>query len=223
MAIFLVVAQRGSWRRCGPTGCSSQGIGKSVPRDDLAGPDLGPPSGRKRFRRETPARRNANWFRLLRGLLLQHDARIAVLRRHEAAMVRTRRVGPPNSHHHGAARDLQIRESIQRAFENQVLQGQGGVPAGCRRRWTASHCRQKRLGQFRRAGRVDEQDGAQFLCFGPDRIILCRGEAIAQHARPDRGAAQPGPSSPPPIAAQPGLDIAASPRQRRPADQDWPQ
>jgi hypothetical protein len=59
-------------------------------------------------------------------LLLQLDVGIAVLRRHEAGMIRARRVGAEIAAAMGRE-DLQAGEAVQGPFEDQVLQGKGGI------------------------------------------------------------------------------------------------
>ena len=85
--------------------------------------------------------------------------------------------------------DLQSGKAIERAFEDQVLQGDRGVER------IADRVRQpaialETLGKFRRALRMDEQDRAELFGLGPDRMEFGVGKILSQHAAADRGAAQ---------------------------------
>src|ERR1700720_2788533 len=100
-------------------------------------------------------------------LLLQLDVRVAILRRDEAGVVGARRVGAEIS---AAMRgkDLEAGKAIERAFEDQVLERDGGIEG------VADEVRQpavalEALGELQRALRVDEQDGAEFLRLRPYR------------------------------------------------------
>ena len=86
--------------------------------------------------------------------------------------------------------DLQAGEAVERAFENQMLQRNRGIER------IADRVRQpavalEALGEFRRALRMDEQDGAELFGLGPDRMEFGVGEILARHAGADGGAAQP--------------------------------
>src|SRR5215218_6806537 len=125
---------------------------------------------------------------VLRWLLLQRDVCIAILRRHETGMIATCGIRTEIA----AAMcgdDLEPREAVERAFEDQMLQGDGGVERvtdGVRQPAIALEA----LGEFRRALRMDEEHRAELLCLGPDRMEFGIREVLSQHAATDRGAAQ---------------------------------
>src|ERR1700682_4997334 len=86
--------------------------------------------------------------------------------------------------------DLEAREVIERSLEDQMLQGNRGVQRiadGIRQPAIALEA----LGKLRRALRVDEQNRAELLSLGPDRMEFWIGKILAQHAGADRRAAQP--------------------------------
>src|SRR5215475_915588 len=86
--------------------------------------------------------------------------------------------------------DLEAGETIERSFEDQVLQGNGRVERiadGVRQPAIALEA----LGQIRRALRMDEQHRAELFRLGPYRVELRIGKLLAQYAAADRGAAQP--------------------------------
>src|SRR6476469_3545727 len=85
--------------------------------------------------------------------------------------------------------DLQAGKAVERPLEDQVLQGNRGVER------IADRIRQpaialEALGEFRRALRMDEENGADFFGLGPDRMEFGIGKILSQHGAADGGAAQ---------------------------------
>jgi len=78
--------------------------------------------------------------------------------------------------------DFQAREAVQGSFEDQMLQGDAGVER------IADRVRQpaialEALGEFRRALRVDEENGAEFFGLGPYRMEFGIGKILSQRRR----------------------------------------
>src|SRR6202011_1493692 len=85
--------------------------------------------------------------------------------------------------------DLQARKAVEGPFKDQMLQGNGRVER------IADRVRQpaialEALGEFRRALRMDEQNGAEFFSLGPNGMEFGVGEILPQHAGADSGATQ---------------------------------
>src|SRR5439155_20102568 len=85
--------------------------------------------------------------------------------------------------------DLEPREPVERALEDQVRERDRGVER------IADHVRQPAVAlessrEVRRALRVDEDQHAELLRLRPERVELRVGELVTGHARANRGAAQ---------------------------------
>src|ERR1700710_1721656 len=85
--------------------------------------------------------------------------------------------------------NLEAGKAIECPLEDQVLQCNRGVER------ITNRVRQptiafEALGEFGRALRMDEQDGAEFFSLGPYRMELWVGKILAQHAGADGGPAQ---------------------------------
>ncbi len=116
------------------------------------------------------------------GLFLQHDAWIAVLRRYEAPMVSTRCVGWKVAAVVGG-HDFKIGKPVQPAFEDQLLQSDGGV------RRIADGVGQpsvtfETLAQRWRALRMHIQRGTQLLGLGPEGVKAGIGKVSASTLPP---------------------------------------
>src|SRR4051794_36203799 len=82
---------------------------------------------------------------------------------------------------------LQTREAVERPLEDQMLQGNGRVER------IADRIRQpaiafEALRKFRRALRMNEQDGAEFFGLGPNGMKFGIGKVLAEYAAADGGA-----------------------------------
>src|SRR3954471_13919714 len=107
---------------------------------------------------------------IFRRLLLELDLGVAVPRRDTTGVVRARRIRRQET---AAVRraHLEIREPVERAFEDQLGQTDGGVER------VADRVREpavsfETLGELRRTLRVDEDEYAEVFAFLPERVEL---------------------------------------------------
>src|SRR5262249_56810228 len=84
---------------------------------------------------------------------------------------------------------LEARKTVERAFEDQLLQRDRCVERIADRVSEPAVAFEARV-ELGRALRMDEKDGAELFGLGPDRMVLGLGKALAQHAAADGGAAQ---------------------------------
>src|SRR3989475_275861 len=125
---------------------------------------------------------------ILGRLLLQLDAGVHV-GRDAQAVVGARRVGRQVAAAVCRA-DLESGEAIERALEDQMRERDGGVQR------VADRVRQPAValeapGEVWRALRMDEDQHAELLGLGQERVELRAGELVAGDARADGGAAEP--------------------------------
>src|SRR5262245_12269520 len=154
--------------------------------DDLSGADLRYQVA-ERFGREYQ-RIEIELFEIVARPLLQLDVRVAILWRNEAGMVATRRVGAEIA---AAMRgdDLQARETVERSFEDQMLQSYRRIER------IADGVRQPAVAleapsEFWRALRMDEQHRPKLFRFRPHRMKPWIGKILSKHTAADGGSAQ---------------------------------
>ena len=89
--------------------------------------------------------------------------------------------------------DLQSREAIERALEDQVRERDRGLERVADRRCSSPPLPLSRLPKVpaRRPLRMDEDQHAELLGLGPERVKLRVGQLLAVDAAADAGAAQP--------------------------------